>query len=69
MKENMFGSWSDNKKDGLEYQKNLRSEWPEPKKITLTDEQYDNFQTICNEEQEASQEIKDAAKKLDDEGF
>ena len=37
--------------------------------IQLTNQQFDNFISICNSEYEPSQEIKNAAKKLDEEGF
>ncbi len=37
--------------------------------IQLTNEQFDNFMAICDAEHEPSQAIKDAAKRLDEEGF
>lgn len=37
--------------------------------IKLTNEQFDNFLTICDAAQEPSKKILDAAKRLDEEGF
>ena len=37
--------------------------------IQLTNQQFDNFRAICEAEHEPSQAIKEAAKRLDDEGF
>ena len=37
--------------------------------IQLTNQQFDDFLAICDAEQEPSQAIKDAAKRLDEEGF
>ena len=37
--------------------------------IQLTNEQFDNFLVICQADSEPSQALKDAAKRLDEEGF
>ncbi len=37
--------------------------------MQLTNQQFDHFMAICDSEQELSQPIRDAAKRLDDEGF
>lgn len=37
--------------------------------IQLTNQQFDNFITVCESEQKPSRQILDAAKRLDKEGF
>lgn len=37
--------------------------------MQLTNKQFDDFMMICESEQEPSQEIQEAAKRLDEEGF